>query len=76
VQVGAFASEAQARSAANRARDQVRTLGARSVVQPVSQGRGTLYRARVTGLSREAANAACERMRGQGGCIVLSPDAI
>ena len=76
VQVGAFGSAAQARSAAEQARDVVRTLGARTVVQPVSQGRNTLYRARVTGLSREAASAACERMRARGGCMVLSPDSI
>ncbi|GGG35174.1 hypothetical protein GCM10010964_23800 [Caldovatus sediminis] len=76
VQVGAFSSAEQARNAANQARDAIRALGARTVVQPVSQGRSTLYRARVTGLSREAANAACERMRSRGGCMVLSPDAI
>jgi hypothetical protein len=76
VQVGAFSSAAQARDAADQARDMIRVLGARTVVQPVSQGRSTLYRARVTGLSREAATAACERMRRRGGCMVLSPDAI
>jgi hypothetical protein len=41
------------------------------------QASNTLYRARVTGLSREAAVQACEKM-GKGhssGCIVLSPDA-
>ncbi|WP_255575357.1 lytic transglycosylase domain-containing protein [Caldovatus aquaticus] len=76
VQVGAFGSAAQAQSAASRARDMVRTLGARVVVQRVAQGHGTLYRARVTGLSRESASAACERLRRQGDCIVLSPDSI
>ena len=39
----------------------------------VAQGRGTLYRARVMGLSREAAQAACGRVRGA--CSVLSPNA-
>jgi hypothetical protein len=33
-----------------------------------------LYRARLTGLSRDAAAQACERLRRQG-CIMVSPDA-
>jgi hypothetical protein len=40
---------------------------------PVQQGREILYRARVTGLSREAAMSACQRIGGRGGCIVVSP---
>ena len=44
--------------------------------QPVQQGRGTLYRARLAVLSREAAMQACEKLaRSRGACIVLSPDA-
>ena len=40
------------------------------------QASGTLYRARVGGLSRESAVQACEKLaRGRGNCIVLSPDA-
>jgi hypothetical protein len=74
VQVGAFASENLARAAAAAARDQVALLGARPVVVPVRQGRETLYRARVIGLSREAAMAACQRLGGRGGCIVVSPE--
>jgi hypothetical protein len=76
VQVGAFASENLARAAASQARDRVALLGARPVVVPVRQGRETLYRARVTGLSREAAMSACQRIgSGRNGCIVVSPDA-
>jgi cell division septation protein DedD len=71
VQVGAFSSEAQARSAAAAARNDGRD--GRAVVQPVAQGRNTLYRARVTGLSRGAAQQICDRMRSRGGCTVLSP---
>lgn len=72
VQVGAFASENLARSAANAARE---TGGGRAQVQPVASGRNKLYRARVTGLSQSSAQAVCERLRRNGACMVLSPDA-
>ncbi|MCO6418253.1 SPOR domain-containing protein, partial [Siccirubricoccus sp. KC 17139] len=71
VQVGAFANQGQARSAAAAAAG---TAGGRVQVLPVSQGRTTLYRARVIGLSPAAAQNACEKHR-RGGCMVLSPDA-
>ncbi|WP_254453337.1 transglycosylase SLT domain-containing protein [Siccirubricoccus sp. G192] len=74
VQVGAFSSENLARSAANPARGTT-GAGSRAVVLPLPQGRNTLYRARVTGLSQAAAQAACERLRARGGCMLLSPDA-
>jgi hypothetical protein len=74
VQVGAFASENLARSAATTARGGA--SAGRVMVAPVSQGRGaTLYRARVTGLSQGAAQAVCDKLRGRGGCMVLSPSA-
>ncbi|MCK8784467.1 lytic transglycosylase domain-containing protein [Roseomonas sp. NAR14] len=73
VQVGAFASSNLARTAASQARE---TAGAGGpTVMPVSQGRNTLYRARVTGLSRSAAEAACGRLRSRAECVVLSPEA-
>ncbi|MBR0655535.1 lytic transglycosylase domain-containing protein [Plastoroseomonas arctica] len=72
IQVGAFASENVARSAASQVRDQVAQLGSRTDVQPVSQGSTRLYRARVTGISREAAEQACARSRSRD-CTVLSP---
>ncbi len=68
IQVGAFADERQARSAAEGAR-----AGGRVDVQPVRVGRATLFRARITGLSQPAAQQACDRMRGRA-CMVLSPD--
>jgi hypothetical protein len=74
VQVGAFASENLARAAAAQARERVALLGARPAVVPVRQGRETLYRARVTGLSREAAMSACQRIGTRAGCIVVSPE--
>jgi hypothetical protein len=75
VQVGAFASENLARVSANQARDVVQVMGARTAVTPVRQGNTTLYRARVTGLTRGAAEQACARMRNRGACTVVAPDA-
>lgn len=75
VQVGAFASENLARTTATQARDIVATLGSRTSVTPVRQGSTTLYRARVTGLTRSTAEQACNRLRARGGCTVIAPDA-
>jgi hypothetical protein len=74
IQVGAFASEQQARAATTQARGHARDLlgGAQPTVGPVRLPRGVLYRARLTGLSRGTAIQACERL---GHCIVVSPDA-
>jgi hypothetical protein len=72
VQVGAFASESLARSAASQAAG---GSGGRPQVQSVAQGRNRLFRARVTGLSQSGAQTACDRLRGRGACMVLSPDA-
>jgi cell division septation protein DedD len=78
VQVGAFASHAQAQTALGSAREHA--WAELSVGQPhvasVRQQRGTLWRARMTGLSRETAVQACEKLtRSRTNCIVLSPDA-
>jgi hypothetical protein len=73
IQVGAFASENLARNAASQARDKGGN-GGRALVVPVAQGRTTLFRARVQGLSRDGAQQACDKQRG-GACMVLSPDA-
>ncbi|MBR0662233.1 SPOR domain-containing protein, partial [Neoroseomonas oryzicola] len=75
VQVGAFASENLARTTANQARDTVAQMGTRTAVTPVRQGNSTLYRARVTGLSRQAAEQACSRLRAHGACTVVAPGA-
>lgn len=72
VQVGAFNSPEQARAAAQAAQSNV---GGRVAVQPVQVGRATLFRARVTGLSQGNAQQACDRLRRNGACNVLSPDA-
>jgi cell division septation protein DedD len=78
IQVGAFASEAQARSATETAREQAHdTLhGAHPMVGAVHQAKATLYRARLTGLSHDAAVHACQKLsHTRGACIVLSPEA-
>jgi Transglycosylase SLT domain/SPOR domain len=78
VQVGAFGNESQAHAAAGVAKQRAHEpLGAaRPTVVSVSQGRAKLWRARLTGLSRNSAVEACEKLnRSRTGCIVLSPDA-
>ncbi len=77
IQVGAYGNEGQARAAAESARGQARDMlgGARPHVGSVRQASNTLYRARLVGLSRDAAMQACEKMlRGHSACIVVSPD--
>jgi hypothetical protein len=74
VQVGAFASENLARNAAAQAQQRIGAFGTRVAVESVSQGRSTLYRARVVGLSsRVAADQACDRVRGSGACMIVAP---
>lgn len=77
VQVGAFANPGLASSATVAAKGQVRELGtARTQVAGVRQGAGTLYRARLTGLSHSAATQACEKLaRARQSCMLVSPDA-
>jgi hypothetical protein len=77
IQVGAYSTQGLARAAVGSARERARTeLGvAQPYVAGVRQSRGTLYRARLTGLSREAAVQACERLaHSRTNCMVLSPD--
>ena len=78
VQVGAFANQGQASAATESAREHVRDVlgGARPVVAGVHQPGGTLYRARLGGLSREAAAEACERLsHSRTSCMIVSPEA-
>jgi hypothetical protein len=78
VQVGAFANESLASAATQSARGQAREVlaTAHTVVAGVRQPRGVLYRARLTGLSRDGAIQACERLaRSRTNCMVVSPDA-
>jgi len=78
IQVGAFQAEWQARSAAEAARRAAPDLlaAARAELRPVRTSGGTLTRARLAGLSAEAAIAACQRLeRANTSCLALSPDA-
>jgi len=78
IQIGAFSSESMARTATQNAMTHARDSlgGAHPQVSGVRQGRGTLYRARLTGLSQAAAMQACERLqRNRSTCVVVSPDA-
>ena len=78
IQVGAFGKEAQARAASETAKRQAadQLAEARPTVGQVKQANGTLYRARLTGLSRASATSACERLaKSRTNCIIVSPDA-
>jgi hypothetical protein len=78
VQVGAFANEGLATAATVSARDHAREVlgSARASVTTVRQPHGMLYRARLNGLSRDAAAQACEKLtRTRTSCMVVSPDA-
>jgi hypothetical protein len=78
IQVGAFSAAHHARSAAEAARRAAPDLlsGARADLSPVRTASGTLTRARLAGLSAEAAVAACQRLeRSNQRCVALSPDA-
>jgi hypothetical protein len=78
IQVGAYGNEHDARHAADSVRGGAKgPLGqAHSAVGAVKAGHATTYHARLTGLSKEGAVQACEKLsKGRGNCVVLSPDA-
>jgi hypothetical protein len=70
VQVGAYGNAAQAQAAVGAAGSAVGHASG-SVTQ-VHAGHGTLYRARLGGLSHDAAMQACHRMAKRG-CVVVAP---
>jgi cell division septation protein DedD len=77
IQVGAYSSETMAHTALITAREHARSelAVAHTSVSGVRQGRAMLYRARLTGLSREAAVQACGRLaHGRTSCMVVSPE--
>ena len=78
IQVGAFANQARRTRAAGSAHS-MRMWSWRWRIpsrRQRAQGHGVLWRARMTGLSRETAIQACEKItHGRSNCIVLSPDA-
>ena len=79
IQVGAFSSRAQAGRAVVQARARVAVLLSRTRAEIAGTRTGRsgarLYRARLTGLSRDGALRACQRLgRGRSRCMVISPD--
>jgi cell division protein FtsN len=72
VQVGAYGSQAQAHAAAGAAHSQFGR--ANTQVAAVHVGHNTLYRARLGGMTHDAALQACHRLSHHGsGCVVVSP---
>ena len=71
VQVGAFPSRAKAAAAASNAGA---ATHASPAVASVQSGHATLYRARVSGLTHDAAVHACQKLAHKsGGCLIVSP---
>ncbi len=70
IQVGAFASSSQAQSAVSIAKNRASLLAGKQQVQSVQKGKITIYRARVTGLSQNAAQNACRKLTS---CMLIRP---
>ncbi|HYZ22665.1 MAG TPA: hypothetical protein VE690_10955, partial [Rhodopila sp.] len=78
IQIGAYANQTQAHVALVAAQNHahVELAVAHPFVATVRQGKAVLWRARMTGMSRDTAMGACEKiMHARTSCIVLSPDA-
>lgn len=79
VQLGAFRSPDDGLRVIDKARRSApggMLVRAQQVVQPVETQSGPLYRARLSGLSQEAAANACASLVGQGmACFVVAPGA-
>lgn len=74
VQVGSFGNSATAHSVASSAKQTSGAEGAHQTVAGVQSGHATVYRARLTGLSREGAMEACQKLaHSKHPCVVLSP---
>ncbi len=78
IQVGAYGNAGDARDAVESARrhERYELASARTIVMPVHVSERLLYRARLGGLSEDAAVNACDAIRGRSPCMVLSPDAM
>jgi len=74
IQVGAYGKASQAHAAAGAAR--AATGRAQLVVATVKSGHAMLYRARLAGMSHEAAIHACHKLsHGHSSCVVVAPSA-
>jgi cell division septation protein DedD len=77
IQIGAFANQGLAHGALSSAQEHahVELAVAHPFVASVHQGHTVLWRARMTGMSRETAVQACQRItHSRTSCIVLSPE--
>jgi cell division septation protein DedD len=78
IQVGAFNNQGMAQGALQAAQGHARVelAVAHPFVASVHQGHSVLWRARMTGMSRDTAIQACDKItHGRSPCIVLSPEA-
>lgn len=78
IQVGAFNDKAASQRAVNQATQRMGTLldSATPHLMEVSTAKGTLYRARLTGLDEKTARRACAQLSKAGqGCLTLPPSA-
>jgi len=75
IQVGAYSHAAQARAAALRAKRSIAGLHRATIsIARSHAGHGTIYRARLTGISAGEARAACSKIhRKRSECVVLNP---
>jgi D-alanyl-D-alanine carboxypeptidase len=73
IQVGAFATHDAGIAALRRVRDQLPkaiTVSSQYVISPLMTSRGMIYRARMSGLSREQATEACSSLKEN--CLILA----
>jgi D-alanyl-D-alanine carboxypeptidase len=77
VQIGAFQQLPQAQQAARAAASNLRLPGAAPVVTENRSGNGTIYRARLSGLTEPQAREACRTLNQTraGGCLAIPPGA-
>jgi D-alanyl-D-alanine carboxypeptidase len=77
VQIGAFQQLPQAQQAARAAASNLRLPGAAPVVTENRSGNGTIYRARLSGLTEPQAREACRTLNQSraGGCLAIPPGA-
>jgi len=75
IQVGAYSHAAQARAAALRVKRSIAGLHRATIsIARGHAGHGTIYRARLTGISAGEARAACSKIhRKRSECVVLNP---
>ena len=77
IQVGAFSAYKLALNAANRASKRVAKFvkDAQIVVDETGKGKGTLYRARLVGLTKQDAHSACRQLKAKAiDCMVFQAD--